>query len=77
VSPADRRTNPATILLVEDHEDTREMYLAVLEGAGYSVLAVASQLAAIPKPPKLIAASGACSKHDLLLRPDWSTTTIA
>ena len=32
----------STILLVENHEDTREMFLAALEAEGFSVLAVST-----------------------------------
>jgi CheY-like chemotaxis protein len=35
-----RDLTPPTILLVEDHDDTREIFQAVLEAAGYSVVAV-------------------------------------
>ena len=38
-----------TILLVEDHQDTREMYQTLLEQAGYTVVAIATPRTAVQR----------------------------
>jgi two-component system OmpR family response regulator len=53
VSPRLPGTKLATILLVEDHEDTREIFQEALEAAGYRVLAVATPAVALQRAEAL------------------------